>query len=410
MSSGGTEYIYGYSGTAIDTIVSSGGSEYINFGGTAIGTTVTSGGSEYVEVVIADGVYGTASGTTLNGGTEFVQGGTASGTTVNAGGSQYVDGGAASGPFWTPEGSVVSTTVNSGGSEYIGLGGTASGTTVNSGGTLVVSSGGSAIGTVLSGGIEYVHSGGTVSCTTVGSGGTLVDAGGTILGATDLQIGGTIDVAGLTYVAGGSASVDLATDVMTVTMGGQTITAQLSGNLVGEQVVLSSDTTGGTNITVAAPMGPTMNVLASFNRSNGANPYAGLVADANGNLFGTTVDGGANGDGTVFEIAKTATGYASAPTTLVSFNGANGANPYGRLIMDASGNLIGAAASGGANGGGAVFETHQDRHRLCQHPHNARRLRRQLRRLVSVRHPDRRCQRRPVWHNGVWWERPRHGV
>ena len=59
-----------------------------------------------------------------------------------------------------------------------------------------------------------------------------------------------------------------------------------------------------------------------------ANPVAGLIADANGDLFGTTDEGGANSDGTVFEIENTGTVaapvYASAPTTLVSFNGSNG--------------------------------------------------------------------------------------
>ena len=69
--------------------------------------------------------------------------------------------------------------------------------------------------------------------------------------------------------------------------------------------------------------------LSSFNGSNGANPYAGLTADANGDLFGTTVRGGVNGYGTVFEIQNTGTVaapiYASAPTTLVTFNGSNGA-------------------------------------------------------------------------------------
>ena len=84
--------------------------------------------------------------------------------------------------------------------------------------------------------------------------------------------------------------------------------------------------------TVAAPVyasAPT--TLVSFNGSNGANPYAGLIADANGDLFGTTYEGGANSDGTVFEIKNTGTVaapiYASTPTTLVSFNGSNGANP-----------------------------------------------------------------------------------
>ena len=71
----------------------------------------------------------------------------------------------------------------------------------------------------------------------------------------------------------------------------------------------------------------TPTTLVSFNCTNGAIPPAGLIADANGNLFGTTASGGANGNGTVFEIAKTASGYASTPTTLVSFNGTDGDIP-----------------------------------------------------------------------------------
>ena len=85
-------------------------------------------------------------------------------------------------------------------------------------------------------------------------------------------------------------------------------------------------------------------------------PDRSLIADAHGDLFGTTVRGGANGDGTVFEIAKTAHGYASTPTTLVSFNGTNGADPTGSLIADAHGDLFGTTEVGGANGDGTVFE------------------------------------------------------
>ena len=66
-----------------------------------------------------------------------------------------------------------------------------------------------------------------------------------------------------------------------------------------------------------------------------------MIADANGDLFGTTDGGGANDDGTVFEINKTAAGYASTPTTLVTFNGADGALPQGSLIADANGDLFG---------------------------------------------------------------------
>jgi len=83
----------------------------------------------------------------------------------------------------------------------------------------------------------------------------------------------------------------------------------------------------------------TLNTLVSFNGSNGLFPWAGLMADPSGNLFGTTNSGGMYGDGTVFEVVKTASGYASTPITLVNFNGSNGASPYTNLIADAYGDL-----------------------------------------------------------------------
>ncbi len=100
---------------------------------------------------------------------------------------------------------------------------------------------------------------------------------------------------------------------------------------------------------------PSLTVLASFNNSNGAHPWAGLISDAAGDLFGTTADGGANNDGTVFELMKSGSGY-SAPVTLASFNGSNGANPWAGLISDAAGDLFGTTADGGANNDGTVFE------------------------------------------------------
>jgi uncharacterized repeat protein (TIGR03803 family) len=92
----------------------------------------------------------------------------------------------------------------------------------------------------------------------------------------------------------------------------------------------------------------TPNILYSFDGTDFAGP-SGLVVDVNGNLFGTTSHGGAHGYGTVFEIAKTTNGYDSTPTILVSFNLADGAYPGG-LIADANGNLF------GTTGVGTVFE------------------------------------------------------
>jgi uncharacterized repeat protein (TIGR03803 family) len=92
--------------------------------------------------------------------------------------------------------------------------------------------------------------------------------------------------------------------------------------------------------------------LACFNGTNGATPYAGLVQDGNGNLFGTTSAGGASGSGTVFEVKA----GSNAVTTIASFNGENGESPWGGLIEDSSGDLFGTTFEGGVNGEGTLFE------------------------------------------------------
>ena len=103
--------------------------------------------------------------------------------------------------------------------------------------------------------------------------------------------------------------------------------------------------------------------LTSNTFSHGAEPFAGLIADANGDLFGTTHNGGDGDYGTVFEIKNAGTVaapvYASAPTTLVTFNSSNGAGPaWGGpgLTADANGNLFGTTVGGGGNNDGTVFD------------------------------------------------------
>ena len=107
--------------------------------------------------------------------------------------------------------------------------------------------------------------------------------------------------------------------------------------------------------TFVAATAPNLTTLINFNGTNGTSPYAGLIGDAAGDLFGTTASGGAYGDGTVFEIVKTGTGYASMPNTLASFNGADGA-PNASLIADATGDLFSTKGGGGADDKGTVFE------------------------------------------------------
>jgi uncharacterized repeat protein (TIGR03803 family) len=97
-------------------------------------------------------------------------------------------------------------------------------------------------------------------------------------------------------------------------------------------------------------------VLHAFGATGDGNaPYGGLVADKAGNLFGTTVFGGTNNAGTVYEISP-ARGGKWKERILYSFTGGtDGQYPSGSLTQDASG-LYGATSDGGKNGYGVVFE------------------------------------------------------
>lgn len=89
---------------------------------------------------------------------------------------------------------------------------------------------------------------------------------------------------------------------------------------------------------------------------NGGHPYAGVILDAQGNLYGTTGLGGKDNVGVVFEL-KPSKGFWNI-TVLHSFTGGHdGGNPgYGSLAMDSTGNLYGTTAYGGLYEYGTVFE------------------------------------------------------
>ena len=97
----------------------------------------------------------------------------------------------------------------------------------------------------------------------------------------------------------------------------------------------------------------TETVLYSFaGGADGATPNAGLVLDASGNLWGTTTAGGASSLGTVFKVDT-----AGVETVVYSFaGGADGATPYAGLVRDATGNLYGTTRAGGASNFGTVFK------------------------------------------------------
>ncbi len=87
--------------------------------------------------------------------------------------------------------------------------------------------------------------------------------------------------------------------------------------------------------------------------ADGAQPVGGLVADSQGNVYGTTYGGGNRDCGTVFEITT-----AGVEMILHNFQckPTDGSLPVGNLTRDAKGNLYGATYNGGAAGGGSVFE------------------------------------------------------
>jgi uncharacterized repeat protein (TIGR03803 family) len=101
----------------------------------------------------------------------------------------------------------------------------------------------------------------------------------------------------------------------------------------------------------------TQSVIHTFTGGNdGSGPGSGLTFDKHGNLYGTTPTGGAKGQGVIYQLKPGASGWRL--TVLHTFTGGNdgAGGSAGRLIFDAAGNIYGVATVGGANGDGTVFE------------------------------------------------------
>ena len=124
-----------------------------------------------------------------------------------------------------------------------------------------------------------------------------------------------------------------------------------AGNLYG-----TASRGGNTNSGTAFKLDPGGNftVLHSFGGTgqDGAVPYAALIRDAAGNFYGTTMAGGRYRFGTVFKLDP-----AGNETVLYAFTGgADGQSPWANVVMDKNGNLFGTTAFGGVYGDGTVFE------------------------------------------------------
>ena len=92
----------------------------------------------------------------------------------------------------------------------------------------------------------------------------------------------------------------------------------------------------------------TETVLVSFTGQNGLLPIAGLIFGTNGNLYGTAAGGGAEGKGAVFELS--ASGGTWTERLLHTFHGEDGSFVYSGLVFDATGNLYGTTLAGGSSG------------------------------------------------------------
>jgi uncharacterized repeat protein (TIGR03803 family) len=124
-----------------------------------------------------------------------------------------------------------------------------------------------------------------------------------------------------------------------------------AGNLYGEASGGGASNMGA--VFVLSPSGSETLLYSFKGGTDGSEPYGGLVSDSKGNLYGATYAGGSSGYGTLFKITP-----GGAETVLHSFTGTqtDGSGPYAALIRDKSGNLYGTTTEGGTSYLGTVFE------------------------------------------------------
>ena len=200
--------------------------------------------------------------------------------------------------------------------------------------------------------VLYAFAGGNDGESPIGS--VVLDKTGNVYGTTNG--GGPSDWGTVFKVA-----PDGTETVLYTFTGGADGGAPWSGLILGKKGVLYGTTTSGGaygyGVVFEIEADGTEKVLYAFTGGNdGAVPWAGLIRDKAGNLYGTTLVGGASSDGTIFKVAPDGT-----ETVLHSFAGGNdGANPEAGLTEDSSGNFYGTAHAGGASNAGTVFELTPD--------------------------------------------------
>jgi uncharacterized repeat protein (TIGR03803 family) len=128
-----------------------------------------------------------------------------------------------------------------------------------------------------------------------------------------------------------------------------TLIQATNGNYYG--TTQSGGTSGDGTVFEITPSG-TLTSLHSFDFTDGYDPTAGLVQGTDGDFYGVTENGGTHGAGTVYKITSSGT-----LTTLYSFLGTtDGFEPTGTLVLAADGNFYGTSLVGGSNSAGTIFE------------------------------------------------------
>jgi len=130
-----------------------------------------------------------------------------------------------------------------------------------------------------------------------------------------------------------------------------------AGNIYGTATAGGSSASGVVYELKAAKGAWTESVLYTFSGGrDGSGPFAGLILDSLGNLYSTTVSGGAYQRGTVFELSP-GSGGTWVEHVLYDFTGGdNGGSPYSPVILDPKGNLYGTTLDGGRDDVGVVFK------------------------------------------------------
>ncbi|HEY6578973.1 MAG TPA: choice-of-anchor tandem repeat GloVer-containing protein [Rhizomicrobium sp.] len=184
----------------------------------------------------------------------------------------------------------------------------------------------------------------------------LLRIAGNLYGATAQGGGGSCNGGcGVVYKLAGEKRHSWAEGVLYVFTGGNDgsgptgdLMADRAGNLYGTTAAGGAYSEG--TVFKIAPDGAETVLYAFSGGEDGAEPLGGVIADKQGNLYGTTVGGGASDSGTVFRLAPD-----GAETTLHSFAGSDGASPGRGALLEVGHYLYGTTIEGGSANYGVVF-------------------------------------------------------